>query len=316
MSHIHYDNQNPYKGNYYYPKDYYNIPYYRCSNKDNNVDEESIDSSYNINKNYIKKREKHLNDNESLQSIEKNKQKKQRNLSICQKNVNRIVNKNLSNKIDINQLINSKIGLYNAGGSCYMASIIQILIHSKVFLEEFLKIKNNNRNSLTYLFGNFIKEISNSSFDKIEISKFAKEYNKINNKFNGYKGNNPMTFFNEFIKKLGEENNENILKIYSGKKKISFKGIPESDYEEDFIFNLVNLDQERKNIKDALEDPKQLEDDDNIYIWEEITEKPKILIINLEGDKIRYKIEEKIYVGRAKYNLKAINRYTNYHSIA
>ena len=199
-----------------------------------------------------------------------------------------------------------------------MASIIQILIHSKVFLEEFLKLKNNNRNSLTYLFGNFIKEIANSSYNKKEISYFAKDYNKINYKFNGEKGNNPMTFFNEFIKKLGEENNGNILNIFSGKKKISFKGIPDSDYEEDFIFNLVNLDEERYNIKKALEELKQLEGNDNIFIREEIIEKPKILIINLEGDKIEYKIEEdeKIDVGDTKYHLKAINRYTNYHSIA
>lgn len=35
-------------------------------------------------------------------------------------------------------LLKSKIGLYNAGGSCYMSSIIQILIHSKQFLNEFL----------------------------------------------------------------------------------------------------------------------------------------------------------------------------------
>ena len=223
-----------------------------------------------------------------------------------------------------NALINSKIGLYNAGGSCYMASIIQILIHSKVFLEEFLKLENNNRNSLTYLFGNFIKEIANSSYNKKEISYFAKDYNKINYKFNGEKGNNPMTFFNEFIKKLGEENDEKILKIFSGKKKIYFGEIrdlnyeEDSDYEEDFIFNLVNLDEERYNIKKALEELKQLEGNDNIFIREEIIEKPKILIINLEGDKIEYKIEEeeKIDVGGTKYHLKAINRYTNYHSIA
>ena len=307
--------------NYYY--NYYNYYYYSNNSYNYYYNYYYYYYYYFLNKRKLNLFLKGRVEKRKEKREEKNEEKRE------EKNEEKIdeLNKNLSKKekikyliinLDeyINKLINSKIGLYNAGGSCYMASIIQILIHSKVFLEEFLKIKNNNRNSLTYLFGNFIKEISNSSFDKIEISKFAEEYNKINNKFNGYKGNNPMTFFNEFIKKLGEENNENILKIYSRKKKISFKGIPESDYEEDFIFNLVNLDQERKNIKDALEEPKQLEDDDNIYIWEEITEKPKILIINLEGDKIRYKIEEKIYVGRAKYNLKAINRYTNYHSIA
>jgi hypothetical protein len=57
----------------------------------------------------------------------------------------------------------------------------KILIHSKVFLEELLKIKINHRKSLTYLFDNFIKEITNSSSNKIEIFNFAQEYNKINN---------------------------------------------------------------------------------------------------------------------------------------
>ena len=197
-----------------------------------------------------------------------------------------------------------------------MASIIQILIHSKVFLEEFFKLKFNNVYSLTFLFSKFIKDIANSSANKFEILNFANEYNKINNKFNGYKGNNPMTFFNEFIKKLGEENNENIVKIYSGKKKISFEGMPDLDYEEDFIFNLVNIDENNRNIKEALEEVKQLEGDDNIYITEEIEEKPKILIINLEVENIKYKLEEEIDVGGTKYNLNAINKYTNYHSVA
>ena len=312
-----FDNRNViFQGNYKFQNKPNRNNISQISNIDNNVDE-SDDSSIITSTNNIFKKELNYR---SLQSIEeKNKKKKGgRNYSFLPKNVNKIANENLSNTEYINKLINSKIGLYNAGGSCYMASIIQILIHSKVFLEEFLKLENNNRNSLTYLFGNFIKEIANSSSNNIEISYFAKEYNKINNKFNGEKGNNPMTFFNEFIKKLGEENNGNILNIFSGKKKISFKGIPDSDYEEDFIFNLVNLDSKKPNIKEALEEVKQLEGNDNICIWEEIIEKPKILIINLEGDKIEYKIEEdeKIDVGGTKYHLKAINRYTNYHSIA
>ena len=32
-------------------------------------------------------------------------------------------------KIDIDEIIKSQIGILNIGGSCYMASIIQILIH-------------------------------------------------------------------------------------------------------------------------------------------------------------------------------------------
>lgn len=318
MKHMILDNRNViFQGNYKFQNNRNRNNISKISNIDNNVDERD-DSSIITSTNNIIKKGYNFNVNESLQSIEeKNKKKKGgRYNSVYLKNENKIDNENLSNTEYINKLINSKIGLYNAGGSCYMASIIQILIHTKVFLEEFLKLENNNRNSLTYLFGNFIKEIANSSSNNIEISYFAKEYNKINYKFNGEKGNNPMTFFNEFIKKLGEENKGKILNIFSGKKKIYFGQIPDSDYEEDFIFNLVNLDKDRYNIKKALEDVKQLEGNDTYCIWEEIIEKPKILIINLEVDKIKYKIEEEIDVGGAKYNLKAINRYTNYHSIA
>jgi hypothetical protein len=93
----------------------------------------------------------------------------------------------------------------------------KILIHSKVFLEELLKIKINHRKSLTYLFNNFIKEIANLSSNKIEIFNFAQEYN------------NPMTFFNEFIKQLRKENNRNIG------KKASFEGMLGLNYEEDFF---------------------------------------------------------------------------------
>ena len=197
-----------------------------------------------------------------------------------------------------------------------MASIIQILIHSQIFLEVFLNNSYQNKNSLTYLFYNFIDEIANSSVDKIEIYNFANEYNKINHKFNGYKGNNPMTFFNEFIKKLAEENDDNILKIYSGKKKIIFEGMSELDYEEDFIFNLVNLDNRHRKIADAMKKKVEFEDIENIQLKEEITIKPGILTINLEVENIYYNFEEEIEVEKTKYNLKAINSYNNYHSTA
>jgi hypothetical protein len=45
----------------------------------------------------------------------------------------------------------------------------KILIHSKVFFEELLKIKINHRKSLTYLFNNYIKENANYFSNKIEI---------------------------------------------------------------------------------------------------------------------------------------------------
>lgn len=51
----------------------------------------------------------------------------------------------------------------------------------------------------------------------MEVKSFDDEINKINNKFSGDKGNNPMIFLTEFIKKLSEETNEKILKLFKGK---------------------------------------------------------------------------------------------------
>lgn len=50
---------------------------------------------------------------------------------------------------------------------------------------------------------------------------------------------------------------------------------------------------------------------------EEISVEPEILIINLEfGGKVSYKREDWIKVVDIDYKLKAINRYTDYHSTA
>ena len=214
-------------------------------------------------------------------------------------------------------LLKSEIGLYNAGGSCYMASIIQILIHSKKFLDKFLTpLSYQNKKSLSYLLFNFIKDISYSKVNAIEIKQFAENYNKINNKFNGEKGNNPMTFFNEFIKKLGEENNGNILNLFMGKKDIKFEGMPELNYEEDFIFYLLTLDKNNKKIMDAYYDVKEFENDENVKLVETIKVAPEILIINLEIENIGYNFEETIYLEETTYKLKAINRYSDFHSVA
>ena len=224
-----------------------------------------------------------------------------------------------SEKIE-NKLLESKIGLYNAGGSCYMASIIQILIHSKKFLDIFLNIKNNDPNSLSRLFYNFIKEIATTSKNNIEIQNFAQKFNKFNYKFNGCQGNNPMTFFNEFIKQIAEESNKKILNLFKGKKSIIFDGMPELNYDEDFIFYLVLLDKNHIKLKDIIYEEKKMEDN-KTKIIEKIIYKPEIFIINLEIEDIEYNFEEQIYLEDDKgnyveYNLKAINRYTDYHSIA
>ena len=206
----------------------------------------------------------------------------------------------------------SQIGFYNAGGSCYMASIIQILIHLKSFIKIFRNKNVAKDNYLSNILNDLIDEINNSK-NSIEISEFSNKYNKINKKFRGDIGNNPMTFLTEFIKQL-EIENKDILKLFCGKNLIQFLGMDDMDYEEDFIFYMITLDKNYRNINNAMNKEKEMEDDKNIKITEKIIIKPEIFIINLEVDDIEYEFEEKIKVDNIIYELKAINEYNNYHS--
>ena len=215
-------------------------------------------------------------------------------------------------EILIEDLSKSQIGFYNAGGSCYMASIIQILIHSKIFLKIFFKNKYNNKDNFSWNFFNFLIKVENAH-EPTPIEPLAREYNRINPKFNGSQGNNPMKFFSEFIKELSKENNE-VVDIFKGRKKIKFEGMSDLNYEEDFLFLMITLDKENFDIKKSLNNVKEFEDDKTLKLSEEIIVKPQILILNISHENINYQFEEYIKIDEVNYELKAINRYSTVHS--
>lgn len=221
------------------------------------------------------------------------------------------------NKTNINQniiekLLNSQVGFYNAGGSCYMSSIIQVLIHSEVFLRKYLEKEYKDKNSLASKFYDFIKLVQESN-DNIKIRYFANEFNNINYKFNGVEGNNPLKFYTEFIKELSKENDD-IIELFKGKKYIKFEGIPESNYEDNFLFLMITLDKNFDNIKKALFSEKEFEEDASLKLSEEIIIKPKILLINVSHEDINYNFEEYIKLADTEYKLIAVNRYSMAHS--
>lgn len=241
-------------------------------------------------------------------------------------------------KLDFDKelIIKSKIGLNNAGESCYMASIIQILIHLEKFLDALNK--NNTQNNLYKEFFKFLNKIEKKKcsitsyyhipYNYIEIKQIANIYHSINHKFKGTEGNNPMTFFNEFISDL----NKNILSLFKGEKKIELiknenntKSIEEN--KENFIFYLVTLDKNNNDLTTYflknLNEEKEFENEKEEKIKESITLFPEILVINLELEIKDYKPEKKIYLPKnetksdyQEYKLKAINKYSDVHSIA
>ena len=228
------------------------------------------------------------------------------------------------------KIIKSKIGFNNAGESCYMASIIQILIHLEKFLDSLEK--NYTKNKLYPEFCKFLKKLdvkkpqTYNNYGYIEIQDIANIYHSINHKFKGTEGNNPMTFFNEFISDL----NKNILSLFEGKKEVKLirnneNKKPIDTTEENFIFYLITLDNNNEDIKyyfgNNLNSPKEFENEKDEQIIEQITKFPEILVINLELEIDNYKPEEKIWIQKGEkdfvgYNLKAINKYSDAHSIA
>lgn len=221
---------------------------------------------------------------------------------------------NKNNKNNFSNIYESRIGFFNLGASCYMASILQILIHLRSFIEKFRSKGKRSKNSLSKLFNELIDKIIRANYS-IEISNFANEYMKINSKFSGKHGNNPMTFFTEFINKLGEENKD-ILDLFTIINYIKFQGLDENDYEEKLFFYMISIDNNIKYIRNAINKEKEMEEDKNIKIIERITLKPEIFIINLQVEDIEYNFEEKIFIDKTKYDLKAINEYNNSHSTA
>ena len=237
-------------------------------------------------------------------------------------------------KFKKDKIIKSKIGLNNAGESCYMASIIQILIHLEKFLDSLEK--NYTKNQLYPEFYKFLKKLDVKkpktcyNYNYIEIQDIANVYHSINHKFKGTEGNNPMTFFNEFISDL----NKKILSLFEGKKVVQLIGNNENNKiiettEENFIFYLITLDNNNKDIHsyfaNNLNSAKEFENEKDEKIIEQITKFPEILVINLELEIDDYKPEEIICIQKKDennqedlvvYNLKAINKYSDAHSIA
>jgi hypothetical protein len=58
------------------------------------------------------------------------------------------------------------------------------------------------------------------------------------------------------------------VNLFAGKKYIKFIGMPELDYEEDFIFYLISLDEKTRFIMDAIYQEKEFEDDEDMKLKE------------------------------------------------
>ena len=258
----------------------------------------------------IKKKKKYvlIDTNQYEQNKKKKEEKKYINNKITIESIDSN-QKRLKNK-----LLKSKIGLENPMATCYMASILQAFIHTDLFLDKFLE--NNNDRGLSQLLYNLFIKISSSN-NSYSIKSFAESLNKIDNRYNYKKGNNPILFITNLLEHLDEENPNNIISLFKGKKACKCEKYKEYNYEEDFLIYLIQINEDSNiSINKLLTIKTKIDMDNEIDIMtESIIKAPPILIINI--DELDYRgiqIEHEIKVCNSKYYLYAINSYTDIHS--
>lgn len=188
----------------------YNIKYFNkkryTKNKQNLKNNLKTNNSLNENSNLINE-ENESNTNAKFNSKSKN-------------------SKNIDfNTILLSEVINSKAGLINVGNSCYINSSVHILLHSKIFIDKFIKSfskleKNNKIISSFYGICNNIFHInSNNEINKfIDIIDFMNFFGKKYSNYTGYKQNDVMEFIrillNEFNIEFNNIKNNNTYKEF------------------------------------------------------------------------------------------------------
>lgn len=117
----------------------------------------------------------------------------------------------------------STVGLDNLGNTCYMNTVLQILIHTPPFIEAFLKEfttsnSSTNINEITSSFYDLLINYINESKTSFNPTKFKRTFALINPKFSGYSQQDSM----EFLRTLLEDISNGLNRI---KKKPAYQEI-------------------------------------------------------------------------------------------
>ncbi len=234
-------------------------------------------------------------------------------------------NNNLNNSIHsenpkqiIDKLLNSKIGLVNFSGSCAIASIIQILAHSKFFLNSFYKNSQHSQskeisNALMNLFHSM-----SSSKEKYLQDEFITFFVKIKQYFNLNKIE-PTYFLNLLIKQLDKENHGIISPNFAGKSIINcYNNTINSPTQltDSFLIYMLNICN-NQSIEDYIAKGQVLTNEySNAYQIEQINKTSDIVIINVRCNINNISFPQKINIKEKSYTLYGINEYNDIHSTA
>ena len=266
------------------------------------------------------KQEREKQEREKQEREKQEREKQEREKNIIQKEILKSTENKKKNYESLKKkLLESKIGLQNQGSTCYMASILQLLIHTKEFLTIFFQNYNENNKFSKILFDLFQKIFQNNKEKSISFQEFSNSLNQIDPRYSSNKGNNPILFFTHFIEHLNKENNNLINPLFKGIKQIVCRTFPEINEIEEFLIYTIQINPQSQvnNFSDLLVSKSCYQHNNkNHLIEEKIIESSSILIINIDNvDERGFTIEYKIKVCNHEYQLYAINLYTDAHSI-
>ena len=141
----------------------------------------------------------------------------------------------------------STFGIINIGLTCYINSVIQVLIHTSSFLEKFLEkfqtIKKNH-NSTSYYFYKMLCEINNNdNLNVIDISNFIIIFKNIHPTFSGINQFDATEFLRvllEDITILENDNKKNQL-LLSKEYKENFYDNESSIISKNFYSQMISI---------------------------------------------------------------------------
>ena len=143
---------------------------------------------------------------------------------------------------DYNHIYLRGIGIINLGNTCFINSCLQVLIHCKLFIQNFFNKSNiikKESNPISYQFLLIciaILDVKSNEERYIDISHFKEAFGKKHSSFNGFSQNDSQEFCRVFLDdlstELNEAKNKNIYKALTNPQRKS-----KIDRDKEFDFN-------------------------------------------------------------------------------